>query len=132
MELPLHFRYQPPSSLDSPYKVVTIPPPMLFVLTNQLPETLQQQHNSIELPCNASHTSHQPHLCSWTRVQARGMDLLNNDNLELSVKIPQGLEGHRMVVIGITIFITLMATLFLAYNFMNMKDRTEESGKKSQ
>ena len=104
---------------------------MLFVLMSQLPETLQQQHNSVKLPCNASHTSHQPYLCSWTRTQAWGTDLLDNDNLELSAEIPQGLEGHRVVVVGLTVFITLMATAFLAYNFLKVKDRTE-SDKKSQ
>ena len=114
MELPLHFRYQPPSSSHSPYKIVTIPPPVVFVPTSQLPNKLQQP--SIRLPCNASSNSNE--LCSWIRAQLH--DNKGNDDgfEELVAEIPQGLEEHQAVVVGITVLVTLVATTVIAYNFV--------------
>ena len=126
MELPLHFRYQAPSSSDSPYKTVTVPPPMAFVLTTQLPQQLQQ--NSIRLPCNA--LSNSDKLCLWTRTQLYSLKD-DDDELEMTAEIPQGLEEHKAVVVGLTVFATLAATAFIAYNFVKVKDRTE-SKKKNQ
>ena len=127
MEFPLHFRYQPPSSSDSPYKTVTVPPPSAFIRTDQLPHPLQQHDHAIKLPCNASYTPNKDHThCSWTRVKLRGTD----DNLELSIEIPRGLEEHRTVVVGVTVFCTLVAAGYIAWNFWKVKDRTKSSRKK--
>ena len=118
MELPLHFRYQPPSS-DSPYKTVAVPQPIVFILTSQLPKELQHQ-NSLRLPCNAKSNSNQ--LCLWTRVQLSHDEIVDGD---LTAEIPQGLEAHKLVVVGITVFTTLLATSFIAYSFVKLKYRTE-------
>ena len=124
MELPLHFRYQPPSS-ESPYKTVAIPiPPMAFVLTNRLPKQFQQE-STIGLLCNTSSADYQS--CSWTRVQV-GTEK-EKEGLELSADIPRGLQAHTAMVVGVTVFATLMATAYIAYAFMSMKERTEEREK---
>ena len=122
VELPLHFRYQAPSP-DSPYRTVPILPPMAFIMTNQLPKPLQ--HNSIQLPCNVSATPHQ--LCLWTRTQI--IHSTEKDGLMLAAEIPQGLEQHRVIVVGLTVFITLVATVYIAYSFMTVRERTESSKK---
>ena len=126
MELPLHFRYQPPSSSSShsPYKTVTIPPPMVFISASQLPTELQ--HNSIRLPCNAS-SSNPNSLCSWTRTQLYGKKSAD-DELKLMAEIPQGLEEHQTMVVGLTVLTTLMATMFIAYKIVKVKC----NGKKNQ
>ena len=124
MELPLHFRYQPPSSSHSPYKTITVPSPVVFISTSQLPKELQQ--NSIRLPCNAS--SSPDNLCLWTRTQLYSKKG-GGDELELSAEIPQGLEEHKTVVVGVTVLATLVATAFIAYNFVKMKYRIESEKK---
>jgi hypothetical protein len=111
VELPLHFRYQPPSSSHSPYKAVPIPPPTVFIPASQLPNELQQP--SIRLPCNAASNSDE--LCSWIRAQIYS----NKDGLkELVAEIPQGLEEHQAVIVGITVLVTLVATTVIACNFV--------------
>lgn len=114
MELPLHFRYQPPSSSHSPYKTVTIPPPVVFVPTSQLPNELQQP--PIRLPCNASSNSDE--LCSWTRAQFYNNKGGDGGLEELVAEIPQGLEEHQAVVVGITVLVTLVATTVIICNFV--------------
>ena len=55
----------------------------------------------------------------------------DSDGLKLTAEIPQGLKEHQAMVVGLTVFATLVATAVVAYNFMKVKDRTE-SGKKNQ
>ena len=124
VELPLHFRYQPPSSSHSPYKTVTIPSPTVFVLTSQLPSELQ--HPLIRLPCNA--TSNSDELCSWTRVQLSNNKGNVDNGFELVAEIPRGLEEHQAMVVGLTVLATLVATTLIAYTFV----RRIESIKKNQ
>ena len=114
MELPLHFRYQPPSSSHSPYKTITIPPPVVFVPISQLPNELHEP--SIRLPCDA--TSNSDELCLWTRAQLYGNKGDDGGLEELVAEIPQGLEEHQVVVVGITVLVTLVATTVIAYNFV--------------
>ena len=129
MELPLHFRYQPPSSSRSPYKTVAVPPPTVFVQTSQLPGELRQEQFSYRLPCNSSSDS-TDELCLWTRAQLYSSNNKGNnrDGLELAAEIPQGLEEHQAVVVALTVLATLLATTVIACNFV----RGLESGKKCQ
>ena len=124
MELPLHFRYQPPSS-KSPYKTISIPTPMAFVVTNQLPKQFQQE-STIKLPCKASSKDRQP--CIWTRVQVDAVKK-EREGLELTADIPRGLQDHTTIVVGLTVFTTLMATAYIAYAFMSVRERTEKRKK---
>ena len=115
MELPLHFRYQPPSSSHSPYKTITIPSPVVFIPTSQLPNELHEP--SIKLSCNASSNSDE--LCSWTRAQLYGNKDDDDRGLEeLVAEIPQGLEEHQAVVVGITVLVTLVATTVIICSFV--------------
>ena len=87
---------------------------MVFVSTSQLPNELQQP--SIRLPCNASSNSDK--LCSWTRAQLYGNKGDDDRFEELVAEIPQGLEEHQAVVVGITVLVTLVATTVIACSFV--------------
>ena len=43
-------------------------------------------------------------------------------------EIPQGLEEHQTMVVGLTVLTTLMATMFIAYKIVKVK----YNGKKNQ
>lgn len=97
---------------------------MAFISTSQLPKELQQ--NSIGLPCNGS--SNPDNLCLWTRARLYSKKS-DADEVELTAEIPQGLEEHKTVVVGVTVLGTFMATVFIAFNFVKMRYRVESEKK---
>ena len=104
VEFPVHFRYQPSSSMM--YQIVELPSPVIYI------KSMNQSHYVAQLPCSVSSNS----LCSWKCMNLiRLCSAEENLNCQETIKIsiPCGSGHHLVLVVFVTVLASILGTSYL-------------------